>query len=160
MRLRYRLPDSKYFSMAFPEEIFLLPGLTHTLVVTFRPVHLESYDDAVQFSNERGVRPTATDSGGELTPRRYMPAPPAPAPRASPLDKRRPVPTGTFYIPIRAHVPSAAAVVPETLDFGFCPVDETAVRTFPISNRGQVRCCRRSPSVAQRRKTRSPAARP
>ena len=58
------------------------------------------------------------------------------------------MPTGTFYIPIRAHVPSAAAVVPETLDFGFCPVDETAVRTFPISNRGQVRGCRLSRGTA------------
>ena len=31
MRLKYKLPDSKYFSMAFPETIKLMPGLSKTL---------------------------------------------------------------------------------------------------------------------------------
>jgi len=97
-KLRYKLPESKYFSMPFPETITLMPGLSHTLPVSFRPTKLEAYDDCVQFWNEKG----------------------------------------SFGVPIRADIPAAASHVPASLDFGFCPVNETAVKTFAISNPGQV----------------------
>jgi len=98
MKLRYKLPKSKYFSMAFPETVQLMPGLSHSMPVSFRPIKLEEYDDCVQFWNEKG----------------------------------------SFVVPVRAWIPKVSTCVPESLDFGFCPVKETAVKTFAISNPGEV----------------------
>ena len=45
---------------------------------------------------------------------------------------------GTFVVPIRAAIPRISSHVPSNLDFGFCPVLETATSTFHISNDGEV----------------------
>ena len=40
MTIKYRLPESKFFNMAFPEKIKLTPGLAHTLRVRPPPSRL------------------------------------------------------------------------------------------------------------------------
>ena len=50
IKLKYRLPATKYFSMEFPEPIRLSPGMSCTVPVTFRPVRNERYDDVIEFS--------------------------------------------------------------------------------------------------------------
>jgi len=54
MKLTYRLPESKSFSMAFPEPIKLMRGLSHTLRIAFRPIRLEECEDSIEFTNEKG----------------------------------------------------------------------------------------------------------
>ena len=54
MKLKYKLPTSKFFSMAFPETITLTAGLSKSLQISFRPIRLEEYDDVVQFFTEKG----------------------------------------------------------------------------------------------------------
>ena len=46
-KVKYRLPSTRYFSMAFPEVIILSPGMYKEIDVIFRPVELEAYDDAI-----------------------------------------------------------------------------------------------------------------
>ncbi|CAM9246985.1 unnamed protein product, partial [Ectocarpus fasciculatus] len=47
--LKYRLPSTRYFSLAYPEEIVLSPGMFQELDVVFRPVHNDPYDDTIYF---------------------------------------------------------------------------------------------------------------
>ena len=98
MKIKYRLPESKYFSMAFPETIKLTPGLAKVLEVHFRPIRLEEYDDVVEFLTEKG----------------------------------------SFVVPIGAAIPQISSHVPTNLDFGFCPIAETGVKTFVVTNDGEV----------------------
>ena len=98
MKIKYRLPESKYFSMAFPETIKLTPGLAKVLEVHFRPIRLEEYDDVVEFLTEKG----------------------------------------SFVVPIGAAIPQISSHVPTNLDFGFCPIAETGVKTFLVTNDGEV----------------------
>ena len=57
-KFKYRLPSSRFFSMAFPEWVTLPPGCFVCLEVVFRPVELAEYDDAIAItvrdSHERG----------------------------------------------------------------------------------------------------------
>lgn len=46
-KFKYRLPSSRFFSMAFPEWVTLPPGCFVCLDVVFRPVELSEYDDAI-----------------------------------------------------------------------------------------------------------------
>ena len=48
--LRYRLPSSKVFSMAFPEAVKLVAGMSFGAKVTFRPVALQPYEERVLVS--------------------------------------------------------------------------------------------------------------
>jgi cilia- and flagella-associated protein 65 len=48
IKFKYRLPESKYFSMRFPELIHLMPGMSLPIRVMFRPVKMEPYADVVQ----------------------------------------------------------------------------------------------------------------
>ena len=54
IRFKYRLPATKYFSMAFPETKKLSPGMTVSIPITFRPVKRERYDDVVEFTTDKG----------------------------------------------------------------------------------------------------------
>ena len=54
VRLKYRLPATKYFSMEFPESIKLCPGISVSVPITFRPVKREQYDDFVEFITNTG----------------------------------------------------------------------------------------------------------
>eukprot|EP01029_Cantina_marsupialis_P014795 TRINITY_DN3241_c0_g1_i4.p1 TRINITY_DN3241_c0_g1~~TRINITY_DN3241_c0_g1_i4.p1 ORF type:complete len:1819 (-),score=545.80 TRINITY_DN3241_c0_g1_i4:87-5543(-) len=54
IRLKYKLPPTKYFSMDFPETIRLSPGMQRSLDVIFRPVHAQPYDDVIEFSTDNG----------------------------------------------------------------------------------------------------------
>jgi hypothetical protein len=47
--LKYKLPSSRYFSLAYPEEIVLSPGMSQEIDVVFRPVHNDPYDDTIYF---------------------------------------------------------------------------------------------------------------
>lgn len=54
VKLRYRLPKTKFFSMDFPDLFKLSPGTFKSIEVRFRPIRLEPYDDFVVFSLGRG----------------------------------------------------------------------------------------------------------
>ena len=49
IKLKYRLPQTKFFSMDFPELIKLSPGMAYTVSVIFRPIRYEKYDDHIEF---------------------------------------------------------------------------------------------------------------
>lgn len=49
VKLRYKLPATKYFSMEFPETLRLSPGMSCAVAVTFRPIRKERYDDFIEF---------------------------------------------------------------------------------------------------------------
>ena len=54
LKLKYKLPATKYFSMDFPEPIKLSPGMSFPVKVTFRPVKKETYDDYIEFITATG----------------------------------------------------------------------------------------------------------
>lgn len=54
-KLKYKLPSSRYFSMAYPEPIVLSPGLATEVDVVFRPVEYEPYDDTIYIKMLDGV---------------------------------------------------------------------------------------------------------
>ena len=49
LKVKYKLPKTKYFEMEFPETIKLSPGMSVPVDVTFRPIKREQYDDYVEF---------------------------------------------------------------------------------------------------------------
>ena len=49
LKVKYRLPQTKYFEMEFPETMKIQPGLSTTVDVTFRPIRFEQYDDFIEF---------------------------------------------------------------------------------------------------------------
>ena len=49
LKVKYRLPQTKYFEMEFPETMKIQPGLSTTVDVTFRPIRFEQYDDLIEF---------------------------------------------------------------------------------------------------------------
>ena len=49
LKVKYRLPQTKYFEMEFPETMKIQPGLSATVDVTFRPIRFEQYDDFIEF---------------------------------------------------------------------------------------------------------------
>ena len=51
-KLKYRLPSTRYFSLAFPEIIELSPGMSVDIDVVFRPIQMETYDDTIYFKLE------------------------------------------------------------------------------------------------------------
>ncbi|KAG5175992.1 hypothetical protein JKP88DRAFT_259052 [Tribonema minus] len=77
-KLKYRLPTSRYFSMAYPELIVLSPGMEVVVDVVFRPVLEEVYDETIFFKVQDGPH-----SGGfhvpvrALLPTLQISAPPA-----------------------------------------------------------------------------------
>ena len=54
LKLKYKLPATKYFSMDFPDPIKLSPGMSFAVKVTFRPVKKETYDDYIEFITATG----------------------------------------------------------------------------------------------------------
>ena len=55
LKVKYKLPATKYFSMEFPEAIKLSPGMSATVDVTFRPIVMEQYDDFIEFTVPGGT---------------------------------------------------------------------------------------------------------
>ncbi|KAA0177590.1 hypothetical protein FNF27_00760 [Cafeteria roenbergensis] len=53
-RVRWRLPESKFFSMEFPDPVRLAPGSSVVLEVRFRPVRREEYEDSITFTVDAG----------------------------------------------------------------------------------------------------------
>ena len=109
-KLKYRPPPT-LLRLAFPEIIELSPGMVQEIDVVFRPIKEENYDDTIYFKLEEGV----VGSTGAWTE-----------------GKRG------FHVPVRALLSTLQASVPSGLDFGLCPVAETAERTFYIENTGEV----------------------
>lgn len=66
-KLKYKLPSTRYFSMAYPEVIILSPGMFKELDVVFRPVHNDPYDDTIYFKMMEGE-----GSGGFHVPVRAL----------------------------------------------------------------------------------------
>jgi hypothetical protein len=54
-KLKYKLPSTRYFSMAYPEPIVLSPGLAQEVDVVFRPVEYEPYDDTIYIKMLDGI---------------------------------------------------------------------------------------------------------
>lgn len=46
-KIKYKLPSTRYFSLLYPEEIILSPGIHKEIDVIFRPVEYEPYDDTI-----------------------------------------------------------------------------------------------------------------
>ncbi|KAJ3162411.1 hypothetical protein HDU86_004891 [Geranomyces michiganensis] len=53
-KIKYKLPQTRYFSMEFPETMTLSAGMNWTIPVTFRPVAKENYHDVIEFSSSFG----------------------------------------------------------------------------------------------------------
>jgi cilia- and flagella-associated protein 65 len=54
-KLKYKLPSTRYFSMAYPEIIILSPGMFKDIDVVFRPVEHDPYDDTIYFKMQEGA---------------------------------------------------------------------------------------------------------
>lgn len=54
-KLKYKLPSTRYFSMAYPEVIVLSPGMFQEIDVVFRPVELNPYDDTIYIKMQEGA---------------------------------------------------------------------------------------------------------
>lgn len=108
-KLKYRLPSTRYFSLAFPETIELSPGMSMEIDVVFRPIQMETYDDTIYFKLE------------ELS-----------------VGSQSDVPLRGFHVPVRALLSTLQASCPAGLDMGLCPTAETSERTFAIKNTGEV----------------------
>jgi hypothetical protein len=65
-KLKYKLPESRYFSMPFPEEITLSAGMSRIIDVVFRPLVYENYDDAIYIKLLEA--PGIKSSGGFYVP--------------------------------------------------------------------------------------------
>ncbi|KAI8912237.1 hypothetical protein DFJ77DRAFT_542027 [Powellomyces hirtus] len=53
-KIKYKLPQTRYFSMEFPETTTLSAGMNWTVPVTFRPVAKENYHDVIEFCSSFG----------------------------------------------------------------------------------------------------------
>lgn len=53
-KIKYKLPQTRYFSMEFPETITLSAGMSWTIPITFRPVAKECYKDVIEFTTSFG----------------------------------------------------------------------------------------------------------
>ncbi|KAJ3035519.1 hypothetical protein HDV00_003673 [Rhizophlyctis rosea] len=53
-KIKYKLPQTRYFSMEFPETMTLSAGMNWTVPITFRPVAKERYDDVIEFNTSFG----------------------------------------------------------------------------------------------------------
>jgi len=49
MKVKYRLPSTRFFSMPYPEVLTLSAGMEYTVDVTFRPTQYENYTDTIYF---------------------------------------------------------------------------------------------------------------
>lgn len=55
IKFKYKLPSTRYFSLLYPEEIILSPGIFKEVDVIFRPVEYEPYDDTIYIKILDGV---------------------------------------------------------------------------------------------------------
>ncbi|OAJ44042.1 hypothetical protein BDEG_27330 [Batrachochytrium dendrobatidis JEL423] len=53
-KIKYKLPQTRYFSMEFPETQTLSAGMSWTVPITFRPVAKECYHDVIEFTTSFG----------------------------------------------------------------------------------------------------------
>ncbi|KAI8834503.1 hypothetical protein BC829DRAFT_448428 [Chytridium lagenaria] len=53
-KIKYKLPQTRYFSMEFPETQTLSAGMSWTVPITFRPVAKECYSDVIEFTTSFG----------------------------------------------------------------------------------------------------------
>lgn len=54
LKLKYRGPETRFFSTIYPKPIFLSAGASFTLPVTFRPLENIPYDDSIVFTLKGG----------------------------------------------------------------------------------------------------------
>lgn len=98
LKIKYKLPATKFFYLEFPETIILSPGMTYTINVNFRPIVKKAYADYIQFYSREG----------------------------------------SFYMPVWATLPRTQVDHVRSLDFGFCSVNEETLRTFTLTNSGDL----------------------
>lgn len=55
-KFKYKLPETRYFSLAYPEVITLSPGMYTEIDVVFRPVTDDPYDDVIVFRMQEGEK--------------------------------------------------------------------------------------------------------
>lgn len=107
IKFKYELPQTKFFSMDFPELITLSPGTNRTLIISFRPVKYESYDDYLVFQVYTVIQGVKTNGG-------------------------------KFRLPVQANIAVLRTTVPDSIDFNFCPTNETTTQSFELLNSGQI----------------------
>ncbi|KAJ3087435.1 hypothetical protein HK102_011114 [Quaeritorhiza haematococci] len=54
LKIKYKLPKTRYFSMNFPETVTLSAGMSWTIPIVFRPVAKENYNDFIEFTASSG----------------------------------------------------------------------------------------------------------
>lgn len=106
-KVKYTLPSTRYFSLAYPETIILSPGMFREIDVVFRPVKLEPYDDTVYFK--------VLESGGGGEVRKL----------------------GGFHVPVKAFIDKLSVSAPFGVDLGYCPTYQTSLKTFRLINDGE-----------------------
>lgn len=63
VKVKYTLPQTRFFSLAFPEVFTLVPGMFREIDVIFRPTEYQPYDDSILFKMLAGP-----GTGGFLVP--------------------------------------------------------------------------------------------
>ncbi|XP_035030976.2 cilia- and flagella-associated protein 65 [Hippoglossus stenolepis] len=53
-RLHLRPPESKFFTILCPQIIFLSPGMSFSILITFRPLQRYDYEDSIGFQSKEG----------------------------------------------------------------------------------------------------------
>ncbi|KAI9333355.1 hypothetical protein DFJ73DRAFT_963215 [Zopfochytrium polystomum] len=130
-KIKYKLPQTRFFSMEFPETQTLSAGMSWTIPITFRPV--------------AKVRRTSI----QIWARGFNPQPhnPISTLKSNPSKKIKEcykdviqftTSYGRFNLPVKATLPEHVLSLPSTVDFRLCPVKETARRSFPLKNVGEL----------------------
>ena len=71
VKFKYKLPNTSFFFLNFPDLITLCPGMAETVDVSFRPIRAEPYDDVIEFNSSNGtfyvrVRATLAEFGVKM----------------------------------------------------------------------------------------------
>jgi hypothetical protein len=63
IKFKYKLPQTSFFFMKFPDQVTLSPGMAASVDVSFRPIKKDVYDDVIEFITTNGsffIRVVAT----------------------------------------------------------------------------------------------------
>lgn len=107
-KIKYKLPQSRYFSMEYPEIISLPPGLEKEIDIVFRPVEYEPYNEVIQIYliNESEVN--------------------------------KKLKRNFFSVPLYATIDMLSLTCTSGLDFGYIATHQVSELVFDLINNGEV----------------------